>query len=132
MAKYQIFKHYRGTPEYVDFVPMDQWTPAEVDAHVQYMNDFADRLRESGEFVDSAALSPDGAFVRASGPDLSPEVRSPFPDSKDLVAGWMIIDVADWDRALALAAELSAAPGFQGAPINEWLEVRPYLGDDAH
>ena len=63
MAKYQIFKHYRGTPEYVDFVPMDQWTPAEVDAHVQYMNDFADRLRESGEFVDSEAQTYGGQVV---------------------------------------------------------------------
>ena len=46
---------------------MDQWTPDEVDAHVQFMCDFAARLEETGEFVDTKALAPDGAFVRYGG-----------------------------------------------------------------
>jgi hypothetical protein len=41
----------------------------------------------------------------------------------------MIVDVDSWDRAVELAAELSAAPGAGGKPIHEWLEVRPFLGD---
>jgi hypothetical protein len=28
-----------------------------------------------------------------------------------------------------LAGELSAAPGANGEPIHEWLEVRPFLGE---
>ncbi len=55
--KYLLLKHYRGAPASVNDVPMDQWTPEEVDAHVQYMRDFANRLQETGEFVDSQALS---------------------------------------------------------------------------
>ena len=43
---------------------MDQWTPEEVEDHVQYMADFAARLEGTGEFVDSQALSPEGTFVR--------------------------------------------------------------------
>jgi hypothetical protein len=35
--KYLLLKHYRGAPLPADSVPMDQWTPEEVDAHVQYM-----------------------------------------------------------------------------------------------
>jgi hypothetical protein len=37
---------------------MDQWTPEEVSAHVQYMRDFVARLESTGEFVDTQALSP--------------------------------------------------------------------------
>lgn len=128
MAKYLVLKHYRGHPDYIDFVPMDKWTPEEIDAHVRYMNDFADRLRDTGEFVDSQALSPEGVFVRADGAGRPPVTDGPFPETKDLIAGWMVIDVYSYDRALELAAELSAAPGYQGRPINEWLELRPFLG----
>ena len=34
MAKYLLLKHYRGGPAPVNDVPMDQWTPEEVDAHM--------------------------------------------------------------------------------------------------
>jgi hypothetical protein len=125
--KYLLLKHYRGAPAAVNDVPMDQWTPEEVDAHMQFMCDFAARLEESGEFVDGQALAPDGAFVRYDGEGRPPVTDGPFPETKDLIAGWYIIDVASWDRAVELAGELSAAPGAGGKPIYEWLEVRPFL-----
>jgi hypothetical protein len=126
--KYLLLKHYRGGPApAVDQVPMDQWTPEEVDAHVQFMRDFAARLEETGEFVDSQALASEGAFVRYDGEGRPPVTDGPFAETKDLIAGWMIIDVESWDRAVALAGELSAAPGAGGEPIHEWLEVRPFL-----
>lgn len=129
MAKYLMLKHYRMPSEYMDYTPMDQWAPEEVDAHVAYMNDFANRLKESGEFVDSQALSPEGTFVRSGGPGRPPVTDGPFPETKDLIAGWMVIDVESYDRALELAGELSAAPGKDGEPIREWLELRPFLGE---
>ncbi|MBB1025256.1 hypothetical protein G6019_12640, partial [Dietzia sp. DQ12-76] len=49
MAKYLLLKHYRGAPEPPNNVPMTEWAPEEVSAHIQYMNDFATRLEESGE-----------------------------------------------------------------------------------
>jgi hypothetical protein len=127
MAKYLFLKHYRGAPTAVNDVPMDQWEPEEITAHVQYMRDFAVRLQDSGEFVDSQALQPDGAWVRYDGEGKPPVTDGPFAETKDLIAGWMIVDVDSYDRALELAAELSAAPGAGGAPIHEWLEVRPFL-----
>jgi hypothetical protein len=111
----------------VNNVPMDQWTPEEVDAHVQFMRDFAARLEEMGEFVDTQALAPEGAFVRYDGEGRSPVTDGPFAETKDLIAGWYVIDVESWDRAVQLAGELSAAPGSGGKPIYEWLEVRPFL-----
>jgi hypothetical protein len=130
--KYLLLKHYRGGPTpAVDYAPMDQWTPQEVDAHLQYMNDFAARLQERGEYVDSQALSSEGAFVRSDGEGRAPVTDGPFAETKDLIAGWMIIDVESWDRAVELAGELSAAPGPGGEPLHEWLEVRPFLTESA-
>ena len=122
-----MLKHYRGAPAAANDVPMDQWTPEEVDAHIQYMNDFASRLEETGEFVGGEALSPDGWWVRSDGPSGPPVTDGPFAETKDLIAGWMIIDVDTRDRAIELAGELSAAPGAGGEPIHEWLELRPFL-----
>ncbi|MGV0837957.1 YciI family protein [Mycolicibacterium thermoresistibile] len=127
MAKYLLLKHYRGAPAAVNDVPMDQWTPDEITAHVQYMNGFAARLEANGEYVDSQALTPEGAWVRYGGEGRPPVTDGPFAETKDLIAGWMIIDVESYDRAVELAAELSAAPGAGGQPIHEWLEVRPFL-----
>src|SRR5215211_5617988 len=89
MAKYLLLKHYRGGPApAVDWAPMDQWTPDEVDAHVQFMRDFAARLEERGEFVDTQALAPDGAFVRYDGEGRPPVTDGPFVETRDLIAGW--------------------------------------------
>ena len=127
MPKYVMIKHYRGAPTPPNDAPMPEWSDAEVNAHLRYMDEFADRLRRTGEYVDSHALSESGTWVRYDGEDRPPLVDGPLPESSDLVAGWMTIDVADHDRALELAAELSAAPGAGGEPIGEWLELRPVL-----
>ncbi len=127
MAKYLLLKHYRGAPDAVNNAPMDKWTTAEIDAHIAYMNDFAARCDSRGEYVDGQALSPDGMWVRSDGDGRPPLVDGPFAETKDLIAGWMVIDVDSRERAIELAGELSAAPGAGGAPIREWLEVRPFL-----
>ena len=127
MAKYLFLKHYRGAPPSVEDIPMDQWTPQEVDDHVAYMEGFASRLEESGELVGHAALSPDGMWVRHDGEGRPPLTDGPFAETKDLIAGWMVVDVDSKERAIELAGELSAAPGPGGRIIHEWLEVRPFL-----
>src|SRR5215216_5085057 len=114
MAKYLLLKHYRGAPASVNDVPMDQWTPEELSAHVQYMQDFAARLVGTGEFVDTQALSPEDTFVRYDGEGRPPVTDGPIAETKDLIGGWMVIDVETYERALELAGELSAAPGAGG------------------
>ena len=131
MAKYLLLKHYRRSAGPANLpeadIPMDEWSEQEISAHVRYMNDFADRLERSGEFVDGQALSPDGVWVRYDGEGRPPVTDGPFAETKDLIAGWMVIDVDSYDRAIELAGELSAAPGRGGEPIHEWLELRPFL-----
>jgi hypothetical protein len=127
MAKYLLLKHYRGAPAPVNDVPMEKWTPEEITAHVRFMQDFAARLETTGEFVDGQALAPEGTWVWYGGEGRPPVTDGPFAETKDLIAGWMVIDVDSYERALELAGELSAAPGAGGEPIQEWLEVRPFL-----
>jgi len=127
MAKYLLLKHYRGAPDPINNVPMDRWTPDEITDHMQFMEDFAARLEEAGELADSQALAPEGMWVRFDGEGRPPVTDGPFAETKDLIAGWMIVDVDSQERAVELAGELSAAPGAGGKPIHEWLEVRPFL-----
>lgn len=132
MAKYLLLKHYRHSgpaPVPGTESTMDEWTPEEITEHIDYMRRFAERLTQDGEFVTESALSPEGTFVRYDGEGRPPVTDGPFPETKDLIAGFMIIDVESQERAYEAAAELSAAPGRGGRPIHEWLEVRPLLTD---
>ena len=131
MAKYLLLKHYRGGPEPMPNArtQIDQWTPQEISDHVAFMEHVADVLRERGEYVDRQALSSEGTFVRYDGEGKPPVTDGPFAETKDLIAGWMIIDVESQERAYEAAAFLSSAPGAGGRPLQEWLEVRPFLGE---
>lgn len=131
MAKYVMLKHYRGAPAPTVDISAGNWTEAEWGAHLAYMDDFAAKLTGTGEYVDSQALRPEGEWVRYDGEGRPPVTDGPFAETKDLVAGWMIIDVDSYARAVELAGELSAAPGPGGEPIGEWLELRPFMGSPA-
>jgi hypothetical protein len=127
MAKYLLLKHYRGAPAPVNDVPMDRWTPQEVSDHIRFMDDFAARLEGTGEFVAAQALAPEGLWVRYDGDGRPPVTDGPFAETKDLIAGWMVVDVEGRERAVELAGELSSAPAAGGRPLHEWIEVRPFL-----
>jgi len=129
MAKYLLLKHYRGGKPATNDVPADQWTADEWEAHIQFMRDFSDRLVETGEFVDANALAEEGVWVRYDGEGRPPVTDGPFAETKDLIAGWMMIDVDSYDRALELAGQLSAAPAAGGRPLGEWLELRPVMSE---
>src|SRR2546430_4277817 len=87
MAKYLLLKHYRGAPAPVNDVPMNQWKPDEVEAHIRFMNDFAARLESSGEFIDGQAVSPDRRWVRYDGQGRAPVHDGPVAVTEDLIAG---------------------------------------------
>lgn len=130
MAKYLLLKHYRSDHDIAaqPLAPMDQWLPEEFEAHIAFMHRFNDDLRASGEFVDAQGLSPEGTFVRYDGEGRPPVTDGPFAETKDLIAGWWIIDVDSQERAYEIAAHGSSAPGPGGKPINEWIEVRQFMG----
>jgi hypothetical protein len=102
------------------------WPKKDRQAHVAFMRSFARELRESGELVSAEGLSfPDQATVVRAGKDGMPITDGVFPEGKEFLAGFWIIDVATPERAYAVAARASAAPGPGGAPLNMPIEVRP-------
>lgn len=131
MPKYLLLKHYNGGPEPLpNCVPMSEWSADEITAHVAFQREVGRMLRENGEWVNAEGLSPDGAYVRYGGPDAAPVVTDgPFPEAKELIAGWYLVDVDSEARAHEIAAYVSSAPGKDGQPIYEWIEVRAVMSD---
>ena len=119
MPKYLLLKHYRGGPApHHPFPPMDQWSPEDVEAHIAFQLHVADVLRENGEYVDAQALTPARTWVRYGGPDAAPVTTDgPHPETSELVAGWYMIDVESYERALELAAYVSSEPGPGGSRV---------------
>ena len=74
------------------------------------------------------ALTPARTWVRYGGPDAAPVTTDgPLPETSDLVAGWYMIDVESYERAVELAAYVSSEPGPGGAPLFEWIDVREVM-----
>ena len=110
-----------------DWSSMGTWGPDAIRAHIQFMGKLNQDLRERGELVLAEGLTgPEQAkVVRARG-DGSPAVTDgPFPETKEFLAGWWIVEVKDEARVVQLAGQISAAPGPGGMPINIPVEVRP-------
>ena len=89
-----------------------------------------ERLIESGELVDAQALTePELAKTVVHDGVGAPVVTDgPFAEGKKLLAGYRIVDVESPERAIAIAAEASAAPGPGGKPIKQPIEVRELMG----
>jgi hypothetical protein len=110
--------------------PMTEWDPADVRAHIDFQIALNQELAEAGELVDAQALTgPELArFVICDGLTAPVVTDGPFPESKELLAGYRMIDVASEARAVEIAARASAAPGPGGAPLQQAIEVRQVLG----
>ena len=130
MAKYLLLKHYGVSPEGESgYAPLFGWTQAEIETHMAFQHRVIDELRVSGEFVAVAALASQSACVRSGGEENPPVVTDgPYAESKELVAGWFMVDVDSAERAYEIAARVSSAPGRGGEPLNELIEVRPLMG----
>lgn len=101
------------------------WPQKDLQAHIAFMMSFAKDLHESGELVSAEGLSfPDQAKLVRAGKDGVPITDGVFPESKEFLAGYWIVDVDSPERAYAIAARASAAPGPGGAPLNMPIEVR--------
>jgi len=114
----------RGTGDYA----ISNWAPQDLKAHIEFMKSFNRELAATGEWVDGQGLAAPGEakLVRA-GKNGAPITDGPFAESKEFLAGYWLVDVASAERAYALAARASAAPGPGGAPMNMGIEVRQVL-----
>lgn len=104
------------------------WPKKDIEAHISFMIGFAKSLSESGELLLAEGLSmPDQARIVRARKDGRPETDGVFPESKEFLAGFWIVDVEGPERAYEIAALASAAPGPGGAPLNMPIEVRQVM-----
>ena len=104
------------------------WPGKDLQAHIAFMMNLNKGLHESGELVSAEGLAfPDQARLVRAGKDGIPITDGVFPESKEFLAGFWIVDVETPERAYAIAAKVSAAPGPGGAPLNMPIEVRPVM-----
>jgi hypothetical protein len=104
------------------------WPKDDIQAHIAFMMNFNKELSASGEFVAAEGLAgPDQAKVVRAGKDGTPITDGVFPESKEFLAGYWIVDVENPERAYAIAAHASAAPGPGGVPLNMPIEVRQVM-----
>jgi hypothetical protein len=104
------------------------WPQKDLHAHIGFMKGFAKKLAAAGELVVAEGLAgPDQAKLVRAGKDGKPVTDGVFPEAKEFLAGYWIVDVDSPERAYEIAAEASAAPGPGGAPLNLAIEVRQVM-----
>jgi hypothetical protein len=115
-----------------DFEGYASWSKADLQANVSFMRAFSKELKDSGVFVSTEGLGwPSEAKLVRAGKNGEPITDGIFPESKEFLAGYWIIDVESPDQAYKVAARASQAPGPGGNPANMLIEVRPVLSGHA-
>jgi hypothetical protein len=114
----------KGTGNY----EIDAWPKEAMRAHMEYWRRLNKELSESGELVAVEGLTgPNQAKVVRAGKDGAPITDGVFPESKEFLAGYWIVDVETSERTYEIAARASAAPGPGGTPLNMPIEVRQVM-----
>jgi len=122
--KYMLMMNAPGKGPY----QIGSWPKADIQAHIGHMIALNKTLRAAGEFVAAEGLTgPDQAKLIRAGTDGAPITDGVFPESKEFLAGYWIVDVESPARAYEIAAAASAAPGPGGAPMNMAIEVREVM-----
>ena len=106
------------------------WPPEDIKAHIAFMKRFNKELTAAGELVDAQGLSlPDEARIVRAGKGGAPEVTDgPFPEAKEFLAGFWIVDVESTERAYEHRRRASRRrPGKGGVPMNMPIEVRQVM-----
>jgi hypothetical protein len=116
-----------NTPRGGDYQIMS-WPKKDLEAHIAFMIGFAKKLGATGELVGAEGLaSPSQAKLVRAGASGNPVTDGVFPETKEFLAGYWIVQVDRAERAYEIAAEASAAPGVGGAPLNMGIEVREVM-----
>jgi hypothetical protein len=124
--RYMLMMHApRGAGDY----QVNNWSPEDFKAHIAFMHSFNKELVEAGELVGAEGLAPPGqARVVRAGTDNTPAVTDgPFPEAKEFLAGYWIVEVDRPERAYEIAAKASTAPGQGGKPLIIPIEVRQVM-----
>jgi hypothetical protein len=128
MTRYLLVVNFEGG---VVETSMEEWEPEEVTAHLDYYRALHQELVASGELVTSEVLAgPDLAKIVTSDGATAPVVTDgPFAEFKEWVAGYQIVEVESAERALEIAAKLSAVPGPGGKATQQPIQVRQVMDE---
>jgi len=97
--------------------------------NLEFMHRFNQELHDTGVLVDTKGLAwPQDAKIIRSGNNGEPVTDGVFPESKEFLAGYWIVDVESPEQVYRIAARLSAAPGLGGKSANMPIEIRQLLG----
>ncbi|HEX3551369.1 MAG TPA: YciI family protein [Candidatus Elarobacter sp.] len=108
-----------------DFDGYAAWSHQDLEKSVAFMRAFTKELEDAGVFVATEGLAfPHEAKVVRAASDGSPITDGVFPESKEFLAGYWIIDVESAEEAYRIAARVSGAPGPGGVPGGMPIEVR--------
>jgi len=124
--KYMLMMHApRGTGDY----QISSWSPSDLEAHMAFMHTLNAQLIQAGEMVDCQGLTPPGQarIVQAADNGAPIVTDGPFPEAKEFLAGYWIVQVDRPERAYEIAAQASTAPGPGGKPLHLKLEVRQVM-----
>ena len=104
-----------------------KWSQRDRDTHMAVLQNIGKELTASGEFVGTQGLAAphEAKLVRGWKGGL-PVTDGVFPESTEFLLGYWIVDVANPERAYAIAGRISAAPGPGGVPTNMPIEVRAF------
>jgi hypothetical protein len=103
------------------------WPKEVIEANVAFMIELSKKLSAAGELVSTEGLaSPARAKLVRAGKDGKPVTDGVFPESKEFLAGYWIVDVDSPERAYEIAAEVATAPHAGDVPF--WIEVREVMG----
>lgn len=104
------------------------WSQNDIQAHFAFLKRLNKELTDSGEFVSTQGLAgPEQAKVVRAGKGGTPVTDGVFPEAKEFLLGYWIVDVETPERAYEIAARLSAGPGPGGVPTNMPIEVRQMM-----
>jgi hypothetical protein len=105
-----------------------KWSKEDLQRNVEFMQSFSKELKDAGVFVDTKGLAwPQEAKMVRAGKNGEPITDGVFPESKEFLAGYWVIDVESPEQAYQIAARASGAPGPGGKPGNMPIEVRKVL-----
>jgi hypothetical protein len=103
------------------------WSPKDIETHMAVLRGITNDLTGSGEFVGTQGLAgPGEAKVVRGEKNGMPVTDGIFPESKEFLLGYWVVDVATPERAYVIAGRISAAPGPGGVPTNVPIEVRRF------
>jgi hypothetical protein len=124
--KYILMMHARKN----GFEAFTRWSREDLRANVAFMRAFSKELKEEGVFVATEGLAfPDQAKIVRAGREGEPVTDGVFPESKEFLAGYWIVDVEGPEQAYEIAARASVAPGPGGKPLKMPIEVRQVLSE---